>query len=106
LPDPEDLLADPSGAPLPERGDRRQAALEGVVAAVRERPARERWDAAWALLARAAETGPPDLVVVPATTLAALRRDDWDVPVAIERLAGAVDLSRRAVRPVAAGGRR
>lgn len=106
LPDPEDLLADPSGAPLPERGDRRQAALEGVVAAVRERPARERWDAAWALLARAAETGPPDLVVVPATTLAALRRDDWDVPVAIERLAGAVDLSRRAVRPVVAGGRR
>ncbi|MFH9736343.1 AAA family ATPase [Streptomyces roseolus] len=101
LPDPEDLLADPAGAVLPARGDRRQAALEAVVAAVRERPARERWDAAWALLARAAETGPPDLVVVPATTLAALRRDDWDVPAAIERLAGAVDLSRRAARPAA-----
>ncbi|MFE1345947.1 AAA family ATPase [Streptomyces sp. NPDC058757] len=105
LPDPEDLLADPAGAPLPERGDRRQAALEGVVAAVREHPARDRWDAAWALLARAAETGPPDLVVVPATTLAALRRDDWDVPAAIDRLAGAVDLSRRAVRHAARGRR-
>ncbi|MFD6761482.1 AAA family ATPase [Streptomyces roseolus] len=107
LPDPEDLLADPAGAVLPARGDRRQAALEAVVAAVRERPARDRWDAAWTLLARAAETGPPDLVVVPATTLAALRRDDWDVPAAIERLAGAVDLSRRAARPAAtAQGRR
>ncbi|MEU3399959.1 AAA family ATPase [Streptomyces filamentosus] len=106
LPDPEDLLADPAGAPLPERGDRRQAVLEGVVAAVRERPARDRWDAAWALLARAAETGPPDLVVVPATTLAALRRDDWNVPATIERLAGAVDLSRRAVRPAPTQGRR
>ncbi|MFE1269873.1 AAA family ATPase [Streptomyces sp. NPDC058758] len=105
LPDPEDLLADPAGAPLPERGDRRQAALEGVVAAVREHPDRDRWDAAWALLARAAETGPPDLVVVPATTLAALRRDDWDVPAAIDRLAGAVDLSRRAVRHAARGRR-
>ncbi|MET9347634.1 AAA family ATPase [Streptomyces termitum] len=106
LPDPEDLLADPAGAELPERGDRRQAALDAVVDAVRDRPARARWDAAWTLLARAAETGPPDLVVVPATTLAALRRDDWEVPAAIERLAGAVDLSRRAVRPTAPEGRR
>jgi hypothetical protein len=37
-------------------------------------------------------------VVVPASTLAALRRDDWQVPAAIERLAGAVSLSQRADR--------
>ncbi|MGI5341767.1 AAA family ATPase [Streptomyces sp. CA-181903] len=98
LPDPETLLADPAGAVLPERGDRRQAALDAVVAAVRERPERSRWDAAWTLLSRAAETGAPDLVVVPATTLAALRRADWDVPAAIEGLAGVVGLSRRADR--------
>ncbi|WP_098022089.1 AAA family ATPase, partial [Streptomyces sp. wa1071] len=49
LPDPEDLLADPAGAVLPERGDLRQAALDGVVAAVRTRPDRARWDAAWAV---------------------------------------------------------
>ncbi|MBC2878660.1 MULTISPECIES: AAA family ATPase [Streptomyces] len=98
LPDPESLLADPAGAVLPERGDRRQAVLDAVVAAVRERPERSRWDAAWTLLAQAAETGAPDLVVVPATTLAALRRADWDVPAAIEGLAGAVNLSRRADR--------
>lgn len=96
LPDPEDLLADPAGAELPERGDLRQATLDAVVAAVRSRPGRGRWDAAWALLARAAETGAPDLLVVPATTLATLRRDDWEVPDSIEGLAGAVSVSRRA----------
>ncbi|MFD9261065.1 AAA family ATPase [Streptomyces sp. NPDC059538] len=100
LPDPEDLLADPAGADLPERGDRRQATLDGVVAAVRKRPDRARWDAAWAVLVRALETGAPDLVVVPATTLAALRQEDWDVPESIERLAGVVTVSRRADRSV------
>ncbi|MGW5419132.1 AAA family ATPase [Streptomyces sp. NPDC003943] len=101
LPDPEKLLADPGNAELPERGDRRQATLEGVVEAVKARPEKDRWEAAWALLVRAMETGAPDLVVVPATTLAALRREDWDVPEAIERLAGVVSLSRRADRSVA-----
>ena len=77
LPDPETLLADPASADLPERGDLRQAVLDGVVAAVRNRPDKARWDAAWALLVRALETGAPDLVVVPATTLASLRR--WSI---------------------------
>ncbi|MGK5545799.1 AAA family ATPase [Streptomyces sp. URMC 127] len=98
LPDPETLLADPAAAALPERGDLRQAVLDGVVEAVRNRPEKARWDAAWTLLVRAVETGAPDLVVVPATTLATLRRDGWDVPATIEGLAGAVALSRRADR--------
>jgi hypothetical protein len=97
LPDPEDLLAAPSEADLPDRGDLRQAVLDGVVAAVRRRPERERWDAAWAVLVRALETGAPDLVVVPATTLAKLRRDGWPVPPEIEGLAGAVSVSLKAV---------
>lgn len=101
LPDPETLLADPESATLPERGDLRQAVLDGVVAAVRNRPERSRWDAAWALLVRALESGAPDLVVVPATTLAALRQEDWDVPASIEQLAGVVSLSRRADRAAA-----
>ncbi|MFD9408225.1 AAA family ATPase [Streptomyces sp. NPDC059989] len=96
LPDPEEVLADPAGAVLPERGDLRQAVLDAVVAAVRKRPEKSRWDAAWALLVRAVQTGAPDLVVVPATTLASLRRADWEVPESIERLAGVVTLSRRA----------
>jgi hypothetical protein len=100
LPDPETLLADPASAVLPERGDLRRTVLDGVVAAVRKRPEQSRWDAAWSLLVLTLETGAPDLVVVPATTLAALRRDDWQVPVAVERLAGVVSLSQRADRAV------
>lgn len=106
LPDPEVLLADPAAAVLPERGDLRQTVLDGVVEAVRERPERSRWNAAWSLLVLALETGAPDLVVVPAATLAALRRDDWQVPAAIERLAGAVSLSQRADRAAVGGGAR
>ncbi|MEV6060620.1 MoxR family ATPase [Nocardia asteroides] len=98
LPDPEVLLADPAAADLPERGDLRQAVLDGVVAAVRKRPDRRRWDAAWAVLVKAVEAGAPDLVVVPATTLATLRRENWDVPAAIERLAGVVSVSHTADR--------
>ncbi|MFE5328901.1 AAA family ATPase [Embleya sp. NPDC056575] len=101
LPDPEDLLADPTRAILPERGDLRQAVLDGVVEAVRNRPDKPRWDAAWTILVRALDTGAPDLVVVPATSLAALRDQDWEVPASIERLAGAVSLSRRADRAAA-----
>ncbi|MFF8833694.1 AAA family ATPase [Streptomyces sp. NPDC015131] len=100
LPDPETLLADPAAAVLPERGDLRQAALEAVVSAVGARPGKERWEAGWAVLVRALETGAPDLLVGPATTLAALRRDDWEVPDAVERLAGVVGLARRADRSV------
>ncbi|MGW0134267.1 AAA family ATPase [Streptomyces sp. NPDC003299] len=96
LPDPETLLADPAAAGLPERGDLRQAALEAVIAAVGARPERQRWEAAWAVLVRALETGAPDLLVAPATNLAALRRDDWEVPEAVERLTEVIGLARRA----------
>ncbi|MBF6273791.1 MULTISPECIES: MoxR family ATPase [Nocardia] len=109
LPDPEQLLACPDTADLPERGDLRQAVLDAVVAAVRRQPEKSRWDAAWALLAKAVETGAPDLVVVPATTLATLRREQWEVPASIEHLAGTVSVSRqadRAAERVAAQARR
>ncbi|WP_030513748.1 MoxR family ATPase [Nocardia sp. NRRL WC-3656] len=109
LPDPEQLLACPDTADLPERGDLRQAVLDAVVAAVRRQPEKSRWDAAWALLAKAVETGAPDLVVVPATTLATLRREQWEVPASIEHLAGMVSVSRqadRAAERVAAQARR
>ncbi|MFE0403101.1 AAA family ATPase [Streptomyces nigra] len=101
LPDPELLLADPANAELPERGDLRQAALEAVVAAVGARPERRRWEAGWAVLVRALETGAPDLLVAPAKALAAVRRDDWEVPEAVERLATIVGLNERAERSVA-----
>ncbi|MET7281981.1 AAA family ATPase [Kribbella sp. NPDC005582] len=96
LPDPESLLADPVSAELPVRGDLRQAALEAVVAAIGARPQRERWEAGWRVLIRALETGVPDLLVAPAMALAALRREDWEVPEAVERLVGVIDLARSA----------
>ncbi|MFJ3673149.1 AAA family ATPase [Streptomyces sp. NPDC090106] len=101
LPDPEALLADPPLAELPQRGDLRQAALEGVVAAIGARPSAERWEAAWAVLVRALETGSPDLLVGPAKALAGLRRDAWEVPASVERLAGIIGLAERADRSVA-----
>ncbi len=101
LPDPEVLLANPAAVDLPERGDLRQAVLDGVVEAVRKRPEKSRWEAAWTLLVRAMETGAPDLVVVPATTLATLRQMDWDIPASIERLSGLTSLSRLADKAAA-----
>ncbi|MFD5930278.1 AAA family ATPase [Streptomyces sp. NPDC060333] len=101
LPDPDSLLADPAAAELPERGDLRQATLEAVVAAVGARPERERWEAGWAVLVRALETGAPDLLVAPAKALAALRRDGWEAPETVERLAAVVGLARRAEDSVA-----
>jgi hypothetical protein len=100
LPDPESLLADPASAELPMRGDLRQATLEAVVAAVGARPQRERWEAGWAVLVRALETGAADLLVAPAMVLASLRRDDWEVPESVERLAGVIGLARRADQSV------
>jgi hypothetical protein len=100
LPDPESLLVDPASAELPMRGDLRQATLEAVVAAVHARPQRERWEAGWAVLVRALETGAADLLVAPAVVLASLRRDDWEVPESVERLAGVIDLARRADQSV------
>ncbi|MBO1333999.1 AAA family ATPase [Streptomyces sp. VRA16 Mangrove soil] len=101
LPDPEILLADPAAAGLPVRGDLRQAALEAVVAAVGARPERARWEAAWAVLVHALETGAPDLLVAPAAALAGLRRDEWEVPDAVERLVDVVGVAGRAERSVA-----
>jgi len=100
LPDPESLLDDPASAELPVRGDLRQAALEAMVIAVGSRPERERWEAAWEVLARALETGAPDLLAAPAMGLARLRRDDWEVPETIERLTGLVGITRQANQSV------
>lgn len=110
LPDPASLLADPAAAELPQRGDLRQAMLDSVVAAVGARPERKGWEAGWAVLVRALETGAADLLVGPASALAGLRRDDWEVPETIDRLAAVIGLARAAdqsvgVAVVAAAGR-
>lgn len=84
LPDPEDVLADPSVLDLPMRGDRLLAALGGVVGCVADRPDQDRWDAAWRVLAEAAASGQPDAAAVVARPLLAVRRDSWELPAEIE----------------------
>lgn len=69
LPDPEELLADPDGFKVPERGDRVHAILSAVAAAVAARPTVERWLAGWRVLGRAGEQA-PDVAAVAAQVLA------------------------------------
>ena len=72
LPDPEEVLADPDGFDLPERGDRTYAVLSAVAAAVAARPTPERWLAGWRVLGRAGERT-PDVAAVAARVLARCR---------------------------------
>ncbi|MGQ0744897.1 MAG: AAA family ATPase [Acidimicrobiales bacterium] len=72
LPDPEDVLADPDGFDIPDRGDRTHAILTSVAAAVVANPTPERWLAGWAVLGRVGETS-PDVAAVAARVLAGCR---------------------------------
>jgi hypothetical protein len=80
LPDPEDWLANPAQASVSRRPDRTLAALGGVVAAIAERPSRERWEAGWAVFARIAELGERDVAAAAAVRLAGIRQQAWPAP--------------------------
>lgn len=73
LPDPETLLKNPNSLRLPERGDRAFAVLTAVVSAVVAKNTPQRWNAAWAVLAKAVEGGRPDVAAGSARVLAAVR---------------------------------
>ncbi|WP_405691341.1 AAA family ATPase [Streptomyces sp. NBC_01185] len=92
LPDPDRVLADPDAFALPERGDRQLAFLIAVVAAVQGEPTRKRWEAGWAVLAKAVDAGVPDVAARAAVDLAAMRKLDWPVPPGID---GFLDLLRQ-----------
>jgi AAA domain (dynein-related subfamily) len=87
LPDPEDVLADPAAFALPARGDRQLAFLGAVVNAVRRQPTRQRWEAGWAVLAKAIDAGAPDTAARAAFDLAALREPGWPVPSCVDDFA-------------------
>ncbi|MCB5182213.1 AAA family ATPase [Streptomyces antimicrobicus] len=84
LPDPDQVLARPDAFALPERGDRQLAFLIAVVAAVQGDLTRRRWEAGWAVLAKAVEAGVPDVAARAAADLAAMRDLDWPVPEGID----------------------
>lgn len=79
LPDPEAILADPTGFELPGRGDRAYAVLTSVAAAVAADTTIERWDAGWQVLGRAGEQA-PDIAALAARILVACRPDGAATP--------------------------
>ncbi|MEM4204581.1 MAG: hypothetical protein QXS54_10980, partial [Candidatus Methanomethylicaceae archaeon] len=80
LPDPEEILRDPSGFRIPSRGDQAFAVLTAVVAAAVSNLTADRWMAAWAVLARAAEQGAKDIAAAAAKALAAARKPNLPLP--------------------------
>ncbi|MEU7856314.1 AAA family ATPase [Nonomuraea sp. NPDC049141] len=93
LPDPDRVLANPAAFALPERGDRQLAFLTAVVSAVQSDLTRRRWEAGWAVLAKAVDAGVPDVAARAAADLAALRDTDWPVPSGIDAFLDLLQLS-------------
>lgn len=75
LPDPEELLKDPSSFILPARGDQAFAALVSVAFAVQNRPNQERYRAAWKIMKSAAAQGAIDVAAVAVKQLLQLKSD-------------------------------
>jgi hypothetical protein len=86
LPDPEDVIANPDRCRLPRRADRLFAVLSGVAAAVIAEPTVDRWQAAWRVLARAADTH-PDAAAVAGRALAGCRPAGAVAPPSVAALA-------------------
>lgn len=80
LQDPEALLADPASYRHPSRGDQIFATLAAVAAAAVSRLTRERWMAAWAVMAAATQAGAADMAAAAARALARARRPDLPLP--------------------------
>ena len=86
LPDPEAVLAKPDSFALPERSDRAFAVLTAVASVAVADGSEERWQQAWRVVARAAESA-PDVATLVARTLASHRPTGTEVPEALMELA-------------------
>ncbi|MBC2722772.1 MAG: AAA family ATPase [Desulfosporosinus sp.] len=80
LPDPEEVLANPTYLQLPDRGDQAFAILMAIVTAAVGSLTEERWSAAWCVLARASEHGNKDIAAVAAKKLAQARKPELSIP--------------------------
>lgn len=80
LPDPEAVLANPSGFRVPDRGDQAFAILTAVVSAAVGNLTQDRWLAAWQVLARAADQGAKDIAAASAKALAQARKPGLPLP--------------------------
>ena len=93
------VLADPDAFRLPTRGDRQLAFLTATVSVVQARTTRQRWEAGWAVLAKAVAAGVPDVAARAALDLAAMRQVDWPVPASIDAFVDVLRLSGRLPGP-------
>ena len=80
LPDPEELLANPTGCELPDRDDRLYATLASVVFVVKRSATADRWLRGWKVLHRAATTRPKDVAMAHAYHLAKARPQGAPAP--------------------------
>jgi hypothetical protein len=80
LPDPEAVLREPEKFTIPKRGDQAFAILTAVVTAAVGNLTRDRWLAAWTVLARAANQGAKDIAAAAAKALAQARKPDLPLP--------------------------
>lgn len=80
LPDPEEVLRNPEKFRVPDRGDQAFAVLTAVVSAAVSNLTKDRWLAAWQVLARAAEQGAKDIAAASAKALAAARKPGLPLP--------------------------
>ncbi len=81
LPDPEMLLRNPARYQHPERGDHAYAILAAVCQAARARLTPERWQAAWHIMAAAANAGGADIAAVAVRDLVRARTSKLPLPV-------------------------
>jgi len=73
LPDPEVLLDSADTCTFPTRHDQLYATLLGIVSAIRRQPTKRRWDSAWVILGRVAQTAALDLAALSAIELVHLQ---------------------------------
>jgi hypothetical protein len=79
LPDPEDILADPKKAELPERSDQTLAVVTAVSAAVTREVTPERWVAALTYFGRLGEAGQLDVAALGVRNIAGFQSEVGDV---------------------------
>jgi hypothetical protein len=79
LPDPEDILADPKKAELPERSDQTLAVVTAVSAAVTREVTPDRWVAALTYFGRLGEAGQLDVAALGVRNIAGFQSEVGDV---------------------------
>jgi hypothetical protein len=80
LPDPHEVLKDPSGFEIPKRGDLLFALLSSIVAVANESSEVDLWLSAWDVLARVATDGPADVAAVAAKSLIGGMQPGYPLP--------------------------